>query len=235
MGLPLLAIFFFACIPMVAALFGGGLAHFYTPKAKSMSVLQHFVAGVLIGAVSIELLPKILKEHASWSVGFGFALGVIVMSLVHELAHYLAKKDSNQMPFGLMAGGAIDFFIDGVLIGVSFLAGQMSGFIIALSLSLCAFVFAFTISSALKRKKCGNLTHCFSILILAALFPLGALLGGGVIDRLPQTLLAEAIAFGVAALLYVGVEELLVEAHETHDTVWVSSAFFLGFLIVLVL
>lgn len=218
---------------MVAAMIGGGIAHFYIPKTKFMSVLQHFVAGVLVGAVSVELLPKILGQGKNWSISIGFVIGVAGMSLLHEFAHFLAKKDKKGIPLGLIAGGAIDFFIDGLLIGISFLAGQMSGLIIAFSLSLCAFFFAFTISTAMKQKKNGNVLQLAAIIVVAAMFPLGALVGGGIISSLPDAILVETIAFGVAALLYVGIEELLVEAHETHDTVWASSAFFLGFLIIL--
>lgn len=225
----------FACIPMLAAMIGGWLAYFYALTPKFMSTLQHFVAGVLVGAVSVELLPKILHQESNWSIGIGFVLGVAVMSLLHEFAHHLAGKEKKGMPLGLMAGGAIDFFIDGLLIGLSFIAGIRSGMVIAISLSLCAFFFSFAISAVMKRKNNSKKAQTLSIAAVALMFPLGALIGGGIIANLPKEILVETIAFGVAALLYVGVEELLVEAHETHDTVWVSSAFFLGFLLILLL
>jgi ZIP family zinc transporter len=42
------------------------------------------------------------------------------------------------------------------------------------------------------------------------------------------------LAFGVAALLYLVVEELLLEAHHIrHHTSRVAATFFLGFLIIL--
>ena len=43
------------------------------------------------------------------------------------------------------------------------------------------------------------------------------------------------LAFGIAALLYLVIEELLVEAHETPETNVVTSIFFVGFLAVLLL
>ena len=52
----------FALIPMIVALIGGGLATIYSFPKKVMSGLQHFVAGIVVGAVATELLPKILKK-----------------------------------------------------------------------------------------------------------------------------------------------------------------------------
>ena len=43
------------------------------------------------------------------------------------------------------------------------------------------------------------------------------------------------LAFGVAALLYLVTEELLVEAHETEDTPLATATFFAGFLALLLL
>ena len=43
------------------------------------------------------------------------------------------------------------------------------------------------------------------------------------------------LAFGAAALLYLVVEELLVEAHEERESVWLGAMFFLGFILIYVL
>ena len=43
------------------------------------------------------------------------------------------------------------------------------------------------------------------------------------------------LGIGTVALLYLVTEELLVEAHEVPETSWAISAFFLGFLLFLVI
>jgi ZIP family zinc transporter len=43
------------------------------------------------------------------------------------------------------------------------------------------------------------------------------------------------LSFGLAALLFLVVEELLVEAHEVPETPLITSTFFAGFLLFLVL
>ncbi|MBN9103653.1 MAG: hypothetical protein J0I14_01500 [Propionibacteriaceae bacterium] len=57
-----------------------------------------------------------------------------------------------------------------------------------------------------------------------------ALLGGASKARL-----AGVHAFGATALLYLAVEELLVEAHEHAETPLLAGMFFAGFLVIYVL
>jgi ZIP family zinc transporter len=47
--------------------------------------------------------------------------------------------------------------------------------------------------------------------------------------------LAGILGFGVASLLYLVTEELLVEAHEEPDTPLIAATFFVGFLLPLVM
>lgn len=224
----------YSLIPAVLALLGGFVASFYIPKPKIVSGLQHFVAGVVIAAVSIELLPEIIKTGSGWTIGLGFAIGVVLMIGLHELSHAIAGKEGKGgIPIGLIAGGGIDLLIDGILIGVSFLAGLGSGILIAVSLSLCAFFLNLTVSSTMTGKNVGKGYQFFYIFLIAAMLPVGAFIGASILSHFPQAILVETLAFGVAALLYLGVEELLSEAHEVHDTVWIQAAFFLGFLAIL--
>jgi ZIP family zinc transporter len=216
----------YSIIPFVAALLGGFIASLYKPKSFHTALLQYFVAGIVIAAVSSELLPKIL-ETPSWRIGIGFVIGVAIMVALHELAHLLGhSQERSKLPLRLIGASSIDLFIDGVLIGLSFLAGRESGFLIALSLAPCAFFMTLTVSQQLIKK-------FYFILFLALMLPLGALVGYTFASSLPEWLLHESIAASVAALLYLAVEEFLVEAHKKKENHWVPLAFFFGFLIVL--
>lgn len=63
----------------------------------------------------------------------------------------------------------------------------------------------------------------------------GAIGGAAVLGGAGHTTLAAVLAFGAAALLYLVVEELLVEAHEEAETPILSAMFFVGFLALFVL
>ncbi len=56
-----------------------------------------------------------------------------------------------------------------------------------------------------------------------------------VLGSAPAALLAAILGFGVAALLFLATEELLVEAHETVDTPLLAAMFFVGFFALYVL
>lgn len=68
---------------------------------------------------------------------------------------------------------------------------------------------------------------------LAVLLGLSAAAGVGIFSGLPGGPFHALVAFGVAALLYSVVEELVVEAHEEGEPPLVAAMFFLGFLVVL--
>ena len=69
---------------------------------------------------------------------------------------------------------------------------------------------------------------------LAVLLPIGAAVGIPV-SHLPNFWLAAFFSFGLVALLYLVTEELLVEAHSVPERPWVTSLFFVGFLLILLL
>jgi zinc transporter, ZIP family len=69
----------------------------------------------------------------------------------------------------------------------------------------------------------------------ALLIGVGALLGVTVLGGLSSNALGGVLAFGSAALLYLVTEELLVEAHSVGETPLMSSLFFAGFLVLLVI
>lgn len=216
----------FALIPAGAALVGGGCSAFLSVQTRLIRWIEHFVAGIVIGAVCIELLPQILGHASPWSIALGFACGAVAMILLSVLSHLLGKVTSA----GLIGAGIVDLFIDGLLIGIAFIAGATSGLLIACSLSFCALFLSLSIGTTLRHRSVGSGLIVFTTVFLALALPIGAFVGADLVARLPETLLIETLAFGVAALLYLGVEELLGEAHKRAETPWIASAFFLGFL-----
>ncbi|MFZ0564663.1 MAG: hypothetical protein WAM28_00485 [Chlamydiales bacterium] len=219
-------IFLYALIPMAVAIAGGLIASFYIPKPNILNALQHFISGIVVGAVSVELLPKIL-EHRSWGLLLAFLVGMAFMLVLKVLTQSLAQKKT---PTGLIVGGGLDLFIDGLLIGISFLAGTKSGILIIFSLCFCAFFLNLTISSTLAQNK---KVQWVAIFFVAAMLPIGAFLAATVLSHLPSSFLIETITFGVAALLYLGVEELLAEGHKKEEATWITASFFIGFFVIL--
>ena len=84
------------------------------------------------------------------------------------------------------------------------------------------------------RKSTWSVRDSVGVVIgLGLLLMLGAGLAASLLSGLSGGILAGVLAFGVAALLYLVTEELLVEAHEVRENTVTTSMFFAGFLILL--
>ncbi|NGX38627.1 MAG: hypothetical protein K1000chlam2_01802 [Chlamydiae bacterium] len=206
-------------------------SHFVTIGKRGRSIALHFAAGVVFAAVSRELLPKVMQFHQPIDLSIGFAFGVIVMLLVGLMAKRLEKGSS----MGMLTAVGVDLWIDGILIGVAFLAGRQSGILVAISLAFCALFLGLSVSASLKSKKASRSTRIGAPLILALLLPFGVFCGTSILSILPEKFFIGTLAFGIAALLYLVTEELLAEAHQVPETPRITVMFFAGFLLVLLI
>jgi ZIP family zinc transporter len=129
----------------------------------------------------------------------------------------------------------VDEFIDGLLIGIGFIAGQKEGILLTVALAVEVFVFSLAVTSTLRNK---NISKGKTFLIMASmamLFLIGTMLGATLLSNLTANWLEIILSFGLAALLYLVTEELLTEAYEMKESPWLTSAFFVGFLLFLII
>jgi zinc transporter, ZIP family len=66
---------------------------------------------------------------------------------------------------------------------------------------------------------------------LAALLLIGSVAGTLILSGASGAVLDAVLSFGMAAILYLVTEELLVEAHEVEETPFLTATFFAGFLV----
>lgn len=224
----------FSTIPALCMILGSLIALIKTPSDKVASWTQHFAAGVVFAAVALELLPKLTDVQQPLLLSIGFLVGLFLMLFIKELTEFMTKgQDSqSQIPLGLLTAVGIDLFIDGLLIGISFVSGEKGGVLIAIALAIEILFLGLATVSSLSKSAQSLFTQLIIILFLASLIVVGAYVGGVVILNVNQQLVYALLAFGVAALLYLVTEELLKEAHEAQDTPIITAGFFLGFLII---
>lgn len=225
----------FAFIPFGTAVLGGALAAFRPPGPMARSYIQHLAAGVVFSVVAVELLPDIVREHTAWiEVAVGFSLGVVCMLALRDFSHKLEAKGDDS-PLGILVGVGIDIFLDGLLISISFAAGGKAGALLTIALALELLTLGLAVGVALGEngekpwKVIGGTALLFLLVIL------GAALGALVLRFIPPSILEILLSFGLAALLYLVTEELLVEAHKKPETPAATGMFFAGFLVFLLL
>lgn len=228
----------FAAVPAVAVVVGGLADAIRTPGPKVQSAVQHIAAGVLFAALATELLPDVVHRRLPWVTLGGFALGVIAMLLLKAFARRLEEREEKAtplaLPTSLLLASALDIALDGLLIGVSFAAGERQGLLITIAMTLEVLFLGVATAAAMRGPNARRLvlatTITFAVLLMA-----GAGIGAYFLASASANLLDGVLSFGVAALLYLVTEELLTEAHEVDETPLLTSMFFVGFLALLMI
>ncbi|MEO7121286.1 MAG: hypothetical protein ABIY62_09315 [Ginsengibacter sp.] len=232
-------ILLFSLIPVFTMIAGGVIAIIKKPTGNMRSLILHFAAGVVFSVVGVEILPDLIKFHSPVHTIIGFTLGFLTMMAVRKFMEGNAEKKKNAMtgklPFSLLVAVAVDIFVDGLLLGIGFSAGKSEGMLLAFALSAELLSLGMATASDLNEKKIGVKKSIITISILSFLFFVSAVLGGSLLKHVSHTIHDIILSFGIAALLFLVTEELLVEAHEERETIWHTSAFFGGFLLFLIL
>jgi ZIP family zinc transporter len=129
----------------------------------------------------------------------------------------------------LIGAIGVDLLIDGMVLGLAFIAGAKAGLLLAIALTLEVLFLGVTVTEELGETVRSKARVVAITSGLALLLPIGTLVALPVASLSP-TVIAGFLSFGLIALLYLVTEELLVEAHEKPDTPLISAMFFVGFL-----
>lgn len=210
-------------IPVIAVFLGAAAAMLRQPGPAFVSAMQHLAAGVVFAAAATEVLPSVIHGSSPIATFAGGAIGVAVMLLLKTLE----GRATGRMAF-LVATG-IDIFIDGLVLGLSFLAGDQAGLLLTIALTLEVLFLGLTVAVELQASAYSKLRIAITIGLVGLLLPLGALIAMPVGQLAPEMIVA-FLAFGLMALLYLVTEELLTEAHENPDSPLITAMFFVGFL-----
>jgi ZIP family zinc transporter len=232
-----LGILTFALYPALAMLAGGAYALVRPPGAGARSAIQHFTAGVIFAALATELLPDLMHRRMPFVTLAGFSLGVLVMLGIKHLAEKVGQKGVSQtkQPISLLFTLVVDIALDGLLIGLGFAAGQKQGMLLTVALSLEVLFLGLSCSTALVAAGATRTKIILALLGLTICLLLGAVAGAAMLTTASAIMIDAVLAFGVAGLLYLVTEELLVEAHDTPETALQTAMFFVGFIVLLVI
>lgn len=232
---PAATVLAFTAPALAVAVAGGAAAARWPPGQRVTAAVQHLAAGIVFAATALELLPK-ERTEAALPVIIGFALGIALMLVLRTLASSIEKEEKAQrFPGGLVVVTAIDLLIDGLVLGIAFAAGEKTGILLAIALTLEVLFLTLSVSSSLAQAGVARVWASVTPPALSLLLTGGALAGRLLLGNLSPFPFAILLGIGIVALLYLVTEELLVEAHEVEETPWSIAAFFVGFLAFLVI
>lgn len=228
--------------PVAAAIVGSLVALIRRPGPRLISGIQHFAAGVVMAALVGEVMPDLRREgQLPWAVG-GFVIGVaVVLSLgawgrrLESRERSVARTVGYVLPVGLLVAVGIDLVLDGLLVGLGVTLGSSEGLILTIALTIEILFLSLSVVGELVDEGVPRSRAAIICIVLGLATAVGAIGGAAVLGDASAAVLAGVLAFGSAALLYLAVEELLVEAHEERETPVLGAMFFLGFLLIYVL
>ncbi len=215
--------------PTIAGIVGGIAAQMFAPPAALLSGVQHFAAGIVMAAVAGEVLPELRERGALWPIVVGFSAGVALLILLR----HVEPRDTGtpgKLPTGLITVVAVDLLVDGLLVGSSAAVSTRTAVIITIALTAEVLFLGLTVGLQLAEAQVNRLRGALTTTALSLTVAVGAIVGAVVLTGVGSSVLSLVLAFAAAALLWLVVEELLVEAHEVPERPWTAAMFFIGFL-----
>ena len=156
--------------------------------------MQHLAADVVFGAAAVEILPQVMHEASPIATFLGGAIGIAVMLLLKSMEERLKG------PAAMLGAVGIDIFIDGLVLGLAFVAGARAGILLTIALTLEVLFLGLTLVTELG----GTVRSRRRIVAIAAgvalMVPLGAAAATPV-ALLSPVLIAGFLSFGLMALL----------------------------------
>jgi zinc transporter, ZIP family len=214
--------------PIVAGIIGSFVAVRRTPPDSLVAGVQHLAAGVVMAAVAVEVLPDLRERGPLWLVVIGFCCGVALLVVLGRFEG--DEPEAGAVPVSFLVVLGVDLLIDGLLVGAGAVVSTGTAIVVTIALTLEVLFLGVATSLQLTAAGVARTRAALITSSLTVLIGIGAVLGALVLPRAGSATLTVVLALAAAALLWLVVEELLVEAHETPHRPWMAVMFFVGFL-----
>src|SRR3954471_3744345 len=204
-----------------ASTLGGGVMalHF----RDRLHYLLGFTAGVLLGVVAFDLLPEIFELARAHEFDPSASMIALVVGFVlfHSLEKFVLVHPAQEEHYshhhhphvGLASATvlAAHSCMDGVAIGIAFQVSPMVGVTVALAVIAHDFSDGLNTVSLMLRHR-NSTRRAIAMLALDALAPLAGVLST-LAFTIPPFQLMTYLGFFAGFLLYIGVSDILPEAH----------------------
>ncbi|MBI3753131.1 MAG: ZIP family metal transporter [Deltaproteobacteria bacterium] len=183
-----------------------------------------FAAGVVIATVLLDILPEANLKKDAWVVALGFLSFYVIGKLV--VLHACGEAECEQHSINMVSifGMAMDNIVDGIAITVGYLTNPHLGLIITVAVIIHEIPQDVTSTIIMKNLGYSTRKMLFPILYAAVSYPVGAYAA----VYIPSAFYETIIAFIAGAFIYIGVGDLLLEAHKKFNIKVVMSVL-LGF------
>jgi len=232
----------FSLITFFSTLIGGLLSIKFKDR---LHLILGFTAGVILGLVCFDILPEIFELSRESDIDPIYSMVALTAGffIFHLLEKFLAPHQEHEAIYakhhhpikGVFSALALAFhsFIDGIGIGLAFQVSDAVGVVVAIAVIGHTFSDGLNTGALMLMNK-NSQKNTFILVLIDAFSPLlGAL--STLLFKLPSNMLVIFLGFFAGSILYIGLEEILPEAHSKTNSLKPSLMTFLGLVFIFII
>ena len=217
----------YSLIPAATATLAFFISFFTKLKSTTLHVIQAVGSGVLLAAIVFAVVPRFLHSDSVVSVLILLRVGFLLLLVLKSVLRHKGGAGAGNSQLSFLVAFCVEFFVNGILIGVTSTLDAKTTALIAFSLCVCSLACGMSFVTRLVQSGYTKRSTVLWTAFIICLFPLGAVLGHAVLHSY-MTLLPPILAFEAGVLIYLAILDLFMMAFMGSGSKTPVSVAFIG-------